>query len=204
MVVTAVMHLGYRAFCDTPKEYAEFMHVLHDLNIKSGNDANFLSWRQYRHVLIRNNESQILKQKVLADILKQPNFKWYFITVGYDDSNITVDKIRSYSLKVANLKYFMDPFYVNEKFRKNDKGEIYIHHHTHFLVKCELPKTKVIQYVYQAVKKVVASPNFVDVKSYKDKVGSYEQKLAYIQGDKKQEKLECVELDRTWRIDNNL
>lgn len=208
MCKTAIMQLGYRGFHETPRDHSDFMDTLLNVNVISykfnGPSVNRMMWKQYRHILICAARQADLVKLVKSHISGTTGFKWYFITVGYDDANITVDNIRKYSQKVAMLPQFEMPVYVNEKFRKNDKGEIYIHHHTHFLVKCELSKSKVIQYVYQAVKKVVAGPNFVDVKSYKDNVGSYEQKLAYIQGEKKQEKLECVDLDRTWRIDNDL
>ena len=146
---------------------------------------------------------QLKLKKDLAN-LNNDSFKWFFITIGYDDENITVDKIRKYSARVATSNYFIDCEYVNEKFRKNDKGEIYIHHHTHFLVKCDLPKSRVIDRIFATVKDVVKSKNFIDIKSPKDHCGTYDDKLRYVRGDKREEKMECVRLDRNWRIDNNL
>ena len=146
------------------------------------------------------------KKELLRQVkaLGEDDFNWYFITVGYDDSNINEEKIRNYSQKVANSTYFSEVEYVNEKYRKNDDGEIYIHHHTHFLVKSDLPKSRVVDRVFGTVKKVVASKNFVDVKTKRDNVGTYADKLKYIKGDKTQSKLECVALDRQWRLENNL
>lgn len=144
------------------------------------------------------------KKLVISD-LGTKNEKWYFITVGYDDKTITDEKIIKFSTKVAELKYWEgDIYYVNEKYRKNPNGEIYIHHHTHYLVKTNLTKTKVIQYVYQAVKNGISGQNFIDVKTYKDNLGTYEQKKKYIQGDKIESKMECIELDRKWRNEKNI
>jgi len=71
-------------------------------------------------------------------------------------------------------------------------------------VKCELSKSRIIDRVFATVKKVVKSKNFVDVKGYKDNCGSYAQKLKYINGDKTEHKLECVQKDSIWRQENNL
>lgn len=168
---------------------------------------SFEKWENYINKDIRMLFAAYTMREALAKEVRSMNlegFQWYFITVGYDDENITVDKIRKYSLAVANSKYLDDVKYVNEKFRKNDKGEIYVHHHTHFLVKCELPRSRVIDKVYATVNKVVKGKNFVDVKSSKDRVGSYQDKLKYINGDKQESKMECVRLDRIWRSENNL
>jgi len=164
-------------------------------------------WEAYINKDIRTLYASYIRRQALAKEVRSMNiegFQWYFITVGYDDENITVDKIRKYSGAVATAPYFDDVKYVNEKFRKNDKGEIYEHHHTHFLVKCQLSKSRVIDRVYATVKKVTKSKNFVDVKSSKDNCGSYIDKLKYINGEKQYKKMECVEKDIIWRAENNL
>lgn len=158
--------------------------------------------RAIRGLVRRFNERALITKKLLS--LNTENFKWFFITVGYDDKIITPDLIRKYSLKVATASKFYDVEYVNERFRKDDAGEIYIHHHTHFLVKTDLPKSRVIDTVYATVKKVVSAKNFVDVVGPRDKKGTYEDKLKYVRGEKTQSKMECVLLDREWRITNNL
>jgi len=164
-------------------------------------------WKMYYDKNMRMLYNDFKRRQSIAKEVRSMDvdgFPWYFITVGYDDENITVDKIRKFSQAVATSKYFDDVQLVNEKFRKNDQGEIYIHHHTHFLVKCELSKSRVIDRVFATVKKVVKSKNFVDVKGYKDGCGSYAQKLKYINGDKTEHKLECVQKDILWRQENNL
>lgn len=156
-------------------------------------------WRRYYNCLLEfRRKYESLKKEVLLEFSIK-NDKWFFMTVGYDDKTITNEKIKSLSEKVANMTHWEKCIYVNEKFRKNDKGEIYIHHHTHFLLTTSLPKSKVIQYVYQAVKSAVASKNFIDVKGNNDKNGTFEQKQRYIAGDKISEKMECVRMDAQWR-----
>jgi len=164
-------------------------------------------WTKYINKEIRTlYASYVMRQALVKEVraMNIEGFQWYFITVGYDDDNITVDKIRKYSNLVATSNYFDDVKYVNEKFRKNDSGEIYIHHHTHFLVKCSLSKSRVVDRVFATVKKVCKSKNFVDVKSSKDGVGSYQDKLKYINGQKTESKMICVEKDIKWRLENNL
>lgn len=162
----------------------------------AGTYSSFLSWKK------RFDETRRI---VIHDMNENTNLgKWFFITVGYDDKSITDEKIIKFSQKVAELKYWDEVNYVNEKFRRSEAGEIMIHHHTHYLVKTSLPKSKVVQYVYQTVKSCVVGQQFVDVKSYKDKVGTYEQKLKYIQGEKIESKMECVEMDRKWRQEKGI
>jgi len=158
--------------------------------------------RQLRALVRMFNDSQARMRQLRK--LNTESFKWYFITVGYDDKIITETLIRKYSQRIATSAYFDSCEYVNEKFRKDDKGNIYIHHHTHFLVKCDLPKSRLIDRVFATVKKVVQSKNFIDIKGYKDNVGSYDDKLKYIRGDKIESKMECVLMDREWRNTNNL
>ena len=103
--------------------------------------------------------------------------------------------------KVSKLKYFKSSIFVLEKHRENG-----IHHHSHILVKMVSPlaKSKVIQYVFQTagMKAVCLGKNFIDVRGSGN--NSYENYEKYINGDKKDEKLKYCEMDRKWRLENNL
>ena len=160
--------------------------------------------KTYRHLTILYRQRDERISRIQRDTNDIGQLKWYFITIGYDDRLITPSLMKNLGDKLASKEFFRDVIYVHEKHRRDGSGNIYIHHHTHFLVVCDLPKTRIIDRVYATVKKYVASKNFVDVKSYKDNVGTYEQKLRYIEGDKVQEKLECVQLDDIWRSQNGL
>lgn len=162
-------------------------------------------WAYERYLKMKVVQQEIRNDVKNIVLGKNPDsMKWYFITVGYDDKTITHTQINQYSRKLSEKNYFSDVRFVNEKFRKDKDGKIYVHHHTHFLVVCDLPKSKIIDRVYACVKKVVSSKNFVDVKGYKDNCGSYQNKLDYINGNKLSEKMECVEMDRKWRLENNI
>lgn len=162
-----------------------------------------------KNIIIFNNRKMDLKRETARFIREVgDNFKkWYFVTVGYDDENITVDKMRSLSKKLSEKDCFREIRYVNEKFRRGENGEIYIHHHIHLLFESDLPKSKIIDRVFETVNKSVKSKNFVDVKGYKDKDlkgRTYESCLKYISGDKISSKKECLDLDKIWRSENNL
>jgi len=135
--------------------------------------------------------------KILKGI---PNRKFYFMTIGFDDKIITVPMIKESISKLKELKDIDLGEYVAEKFRKDEKGDIYIHHHIHCIVYTDKPKSKVIQYIYQKLKKVIASANFIDLKREQP----IENYIRYILGDKRDEKLECIQLDIEWRELNNL
>jgi len=122
------------------------------------------------------------------------------MTIGFDDKIITVPMIKESISKLKELKDIDLGEYVAEKFRKDEKGDIYIHHHIHCIVYTDKPKSKVIQYIYQKLKKVIASANFIDLKREQP----IENYIRYILGDKRDEKLECIQLDIEWRELNNL
>ena len=153
------------------------------------NDIEF--YRQREHDLVQ----------IRKDINGNEKKKWFFVTVGFDDKQVGV---------VNNMKSFLTKFkltpgidiqsYVCEKFRKNDKAEIYVHHHIHFLIHTDFPKSKVIQFCFQKAKGFIGGKQFIDVKN-DGEISRYEK---YIKGDKIESKKECCELDRIWRIEVGL
>lgn len=132
---------------------------------------------------------------------------WMFITIGYDDKIITpskmlwaVEKIK----KIGKMKYTFFR-YVHEKFRKDDKGVVYEHHHTHILIRTAAYKSDFIDQAFRFLSPLInGQKNYIDVKLPKDKVGNFTSKLKYVEGDKQQTKLECVALDKIWRKENGL
>lgn len=129
--------------------------------------------------------------------------KWAFVTIGFDDKKYKPEDylgIMTAGLEKLKKRTFHTEFHaVLEKHRRADDGKIYIHHHIHALMKTEAPKSKILQYCHEIFKNNIAGKNFIDIKTHKDNVGSYAQKLEYIEGNKQESKLECVELDRQWR-----
>lgn len=127
-----------------------------------------------------------------------------FITIGYNEQTITPAAMITMGQKVSDMKYWDTVQMVHEKHRING-----IHHHTHFLVTYTEPlfKTKIIQYVHQLVKKHVLTKNNIDVKGSPDKDTRFRdisEFRKYIEGDKTEEKMDCVRKDIEWRKKNNM
>lgn len=141
-------------------------------------------------------EMDLANRRKELDIKK----KWFFCTIGFDDKIITETGIKDTIRKLDGIKGIEIAHLVAEKHRRNPAGELYIHHHIHMLVDTDYPKSKVIQYVFQRVKKYVGSSNFIDVKNDGDR----ERYEKYINGDKTSEKLDLVEMDRKWRLEHNI
>jgi len=147
-------------------------------------------------------DNQFIEQLKKETLTIDADKNWAFITIGYNEQTITPSLMKTQGEKLSKLKYFSDVQYVHEKHRENG-----IHHHTHFLVKTvsSIPKSKLIQYVFQiaGMKNVVLGKQFIDIKTYKDG-STYENYMKYISGDKKAEKLKYCELDSQWRKKYNL
>lgn len=141
-------------------------------------------------------------QRVCSLVISEP--QWYFITLGWNDEVITPKQMKSMTEKVTSLKYFKETIIAHEKHRENG-----IHHHTHILAYMAQPlaKTKLIQYIWAiaGIKKLIRCKEGVDVIGQKSKNGAplatYQK---YIVGDKKEAKMKYVEMDRIWRIKENL
>lgn len=141
-------------------------------------------------------EQDIKDRKKQLGILKN----WFFVTIGFDDKIITVSDIKKAVLKIYEIEPIKVKMHVVEKHRKDNLGEIYVHHHIHMLVETEYSKSKTIQFLFQKLKKFVAAKNFIDVKNDGDRQ-RYEK---YINGDKQADKHVCLELDRKWREENQI
>jgi len=136
--------------------------------------------------------------KILCPAKEKKN--WWFMTVGFDDKIITIPDLIKYHNKVMKTKNIIFEKFVIENFRKNDDGEIYEHKHIHYLIKSDLRKGEIIDRIFKKCEKGLASRNFVDLKND----DTFENKLKYILGEKRKEKLECVEMDKKWRQENNI
>lgn len=135
---------------------------------------------------------------------------WLFITIGFDDKVAKPLDMKRIIKKIKLMRGMKwEHFrYVHEKHRKNTSGGIYHHLHTHILARTDVSKSKFLQYIYPRNAKsflepVVAGKNFIDVKTPKDG-DTFSGKLRYIEGDKAEAKLECVQLDQVWRKENSL
>lgn len=130
---------------------------------------------------------------------------WAFITVGWNEQTITPEIMKSKSKEILEMKYFKEgSMCVLEKHRANG-----LHHHTHFLVRFteKVFKTKIIQYIFQKIKRHCLEKHFIDVlgplnkKKFHASYSTYEE---YVRGIKQDNKLKFIEMDRKWRDENKI
>lgn len=123
-----------------------------------------------------------------------------FVTIGFNDKTVNIDQIKMAIKKLNEMtsdKGFTVEKLVAEKFRKDDNKKIYVHHHIHLKLNTDLSRSKIIQFIYQKLKKLsVDAESFIDVKPFSD----FHTK--YLNGEKVAEKMECVEMDKKWRAEN--
>lgn len=143
---------------------------------------------------------------------------WAFITVGFDDEKIAsgtadhIKKLAQICYTVSHLVYEQGSIqsveYVIEKHRITG-----IHHHAHFLFTFnkKVPPSTMINKIFAArgVAEYVRQKNFIDYigpqKYNKEKPHApFETYCKYIHGDKREEKLSFVGMDRGWREKNKL
>ena len=178
--------------------YDSMQHLWYSKNFENEDMRQFTAYRWLKHDIdtLANYDKEINRLKSNEDL--QP---FAFITIGYNEQTINPTRMKDLGQKVALLKYFSKVQYVHEKHRENG-----IHHHTHFLcyLHSPLPKSKIIQYVWQisGIQKFVLGKQFIDVKTNKD--GTLERFQKYINLDKTESKLKYIEMDEKWRKENNL
>lgn len=139
---------------------------------------------------------------------------WAFITIGFDDEKIAggqydqhIKKLDQICYTVSHLVYekgaIQNVEYVIEKHRATG-----IHHHAHFLFTFnnKVPPSTMINKIFAAkgVAEYVRQKNFIDYigpqKFQKEKPHApFETYRRYIHGDKREEKLSFVGMDRGWR-----
>lgn len=139
------------------------------------------------------------KRKLEKLIHGECKCRHWFVTVGFDDKLFKegcneAGIINPLVKRICDTKGFDDVKFVVEKFRKDNGGNIYIHRHVHLLVTTDMRKSKIIENIYNKVKRWVAGKNFVDCKSDQNR-----DRDKYIRGEKIDEKMECVKKDIEWR-----
>lgn len=166
------------------------------------NNINSFYQSDLRLALKQSKAHLALEQDIKGLQIKKKN--WFLVTVGFDDAAIKGKEpeiMRKAHSKIVETKGLEISAYVFEKHRKDGEARLYIHHHIHYVIQTDYAKSKVIQFIYQKVKNFgVGSKNFIDVSTN----GTLQTALKYVAGDKKIDKLECIELDKIWRQENNL
>ena len=181
---------------------SELLIISYILNNRFSDEENYnAACRLYNVLLDQLYISVDIQQEIKKDIAQvrgKISKNEFFVTVGFDDNTITIDKIIKCVKSLKEMSGVNIDHLTVEKFRKKPDGLIYTHHHIHFLVSTDYAKSKVVQFIFQKVNKFVQSKNFVDVKPL------LEIHKKYVLGIKKEDKMECVKLDEIWRKENNL
>lgn len=122
-----------------------------------------------------------------------------FVTVGFNHQEFTVKKALQFINSVLNSGKILDgTFAVIENFRHN--GE---HPHVHFKMywSGQTYKSELIQAIQRSThgKKLILKKEFIDIKEFIEGVHD-----KYLNGDKKEDKMICVQKDIDWRNKNKI
>lgn len=136
--------------------------------------------------------------------------QWSFITLRYIQENFrlstfadVIEKLKAYTLQGAPLIDRMH--YTHECNTVNG-----ISYHSHILVESRHPPSKIRECLGKTFmgrrNRIISMENMIDVKNSKSRNGPipYQSAKNYIQGIKREEKMQYVELDKIWRAENNI
>jgi len=156
--------------------------------------------------LYKKEAVDLLKsRKLLRDTSSEVKQFYCFLTINYNDqTNIDIKIMHRIAQQILGQKNVLTAKYVHEKHRKEEG----IHHHTHFLITTEkyISAGDMIDPIFKisAIKNYVGSRNFIDcvvAHARKNNAHAYADYEKYINGDKKEEKMKYIILDRAWRIE---
>lgn len=178
-------------------------------------DRNYVWYRWHKSQRLTKEQTRI-DRLIVEQSLAPPDNDYVFLTVGFDDkTDIDYPKMCGIADQILRLnggKFVKSADYVLEKFRAKQDGEIYCHHHIHFLIQVaeKMKRSKIIESVFKlaGIKKYVTKPNFIDVKTpnHKDfdkRAQPYAVLYNYVKGIKTSSKLKCLEMDTEWRDSYN-
>ena len=119
----------------------------------------------------------------------------HFVTIGFNHQTWNIPQCVGVIETIMSCDWITSGRAVFELHRSNG-----LHPHCHFLIDSVLPKSKILEKIWaiKNIKKVVLNKSFID---YKIKNQSHDN---YIHGNKVEEKMQYVELDRIWRDKNNI
>jgi len=152
--------------------------------------------------IYKQTDIHLSLSKFIKSVVKGQDQTWSFVTLGFDDRVVKPIDMRNMAERMKKTYDVVE--FVHELHRKDEAGKIFKHHHTHYLIRTDQAKSTIVKKIwgFAGIKKIMANKEKIDVKNYKD--GPYERYEKYISGDKVHAKLECVELDKKWRLENCL
>lgn len=121
-----------------------------------------------------------------------------FVTIGFNHQEFTIPKAFELIKSILNSDKVLDgSFAVMENYRENGT-----HSHVHMKIYYSgtTYKSMLIQTMYRSknAKKLILSKNFIDVKEFQPYHDDY------LQGNKKENKIKYVEMDKRWRQINKI
>lgn len=121
--------------------------------------------------------------------------KEYFVTLGFNHQTFTISKALMVMEKIKSFDWVHSCRAVLENFRENGQ-----HPHTHFYIKTDLPKSKVLEKLWatSGIKTIILKKSFIDIKP------AEECHKKYIMLEKKDIKMSYVSQDEEWRKENNI
>lgn len=119
----------------------------------------------------------------------------YFVTVSFSEELFTVDTFKTWWSKMTSKAKVINCRGVLE--RHSDAGQ---NTHVHMIIETPFRKGRLLQFIWETagIKKLISEKNFIDVKEYSER---HEE---YINGDKRESKVEYVEKDREFRKNNGI
>lgn len=167
---------------------------------------NTVSWELLKqdlidnHLFLERKKKQELedldRRRELLGLKIKLNKKHHFVTISLDPKKpINTDELNP----KFKYKYLEESIFCYEFFGK----ELQYHPHIHMLVEAYpngkiIPKSTILRDLSRALK---VNNNFIDIKS---EPWLYNTRRSYILGDKKEEKKEQLNMDKEYRLKNNI
>lgn len=204
----------HKFFIDNPEYDVDTLRTV--AHIQKGNNFPGVDKNRFWHYWYKGQlliQARIdYNKRLIASLIDAPRTEYMFITIGFDDkTDIDYPKMQRFADKVCHLnadKFVKKADFVLEKHRATHNGEIYIHHHAHFLIIVDehLRKSKIIELVYKIanIKRYVKGKEFIDIKTpnateFSKRAQPYSVLYNYVKGVKATEKSECLARDKAWR-----
>lgn len=120
---------------------------------------------------------------------------FYFVTIGFSHQDWSIKTCCNAIEKILNMNWVISAKANFELHRENG-----LHPHVHFVIETNHKKGKIVDCIFKSeyIKKIVLKKNFIDVKP------ALESHYKYINLEKQESKLGCVDQDRKWRQENNI
>lgn len=176
---------------------ATYLQMVKETYLPEHYATNRYAYQQLvRDMKIKLNSKSVLDSMYvsLSKDVKQ-TINRFFVTIGFNHQTWSINKCLELIQVILSFDWLITARIVFELHREN--GE---HPHIHMLIETTQPKSKVVEKLWAAkgIKKIVLKKTFIDVKvalvSHDD----------YIAGIKQESKMKYVEMDRQWRLENDI